>query len=48
MTLDSQTLNANYRFSIPYDKIGDYTKVTVKFMKESELKELIENPYRGG
>jgi len=47
LTLNSGTLEAVYRFSIPYEKMGDYTKVTVKFMKESELEELLENTYGG-
>jgi hypothetical protein len=47
-TLNTGTLEAVYRFTIPSDKIGDYTKVTVKFMQESELDELLEGSYRGG
>ena len=48
LSLSTGTLDIVYRFSIPYSKIGDYTKVTVKFMQESELKELLEGPYGGG
>ena len=47
LTLNTGTLEAVYRFSIPLDKMGDYTKVTVKFMQESELDELLENPNEG-
>ena len=48
LTLDAGILETNYRFIIPYDKIGDYTKVTVKFMKESELEALIQAQFNGG
>ena len=44
LTLSTGTLETVYRFSLPYEKIGDYTKVMVKFMQESELEELLENP----
>lgn len=47
MSLDTRMIDANYSFTIPYEKIGDYTKVTVKFMKESELRDLIGNSVRG-
>ena len=45
LTLSTETLNIVYRFSLPYEKIGDYTKVTVKFMQESELDKLLEDQY---
>ena len=48
LSLSTGTVDIVYRFSIPYSKIGDYTKVTVKFMQESELNELLEGPYGGG
>ena len=48
LTLDAGTLEAIYRFIIPYKKIGDYTKVTVKFMKESELEALLHSQNEGG
>ena len=39
-----------YSFSIPSEKIGDYTKVAVKFMKEDELdgilKKQFQHPYK--
>ena len=48
LTLDMGTLEAIYRFSIPYENMGDYTKVTVKFIKERELEELLSgHPYGG-
>ena len=40
--LSTQALETVYRFSLPYEKMGDYTKVTVKFMKENELDALLE------
>ena len=42
LLFDSKPLEIKYNFTIPYGIIGDYTKVTVKFMKESELDELLE------
>ena len=48
LTLNTGTLQAVYRFPIPYEQMGEYTKVTVKFVHESELDELIEGPYDGG
>ena len=48
LTLNTETLETVYRFSLPYEKMGDYTKVTLKFMQESELEELLESPYGGG
>ena len=48
LTISPGTLNVVYRFSIPYEKLGDYTKVTVKFMQENELEKLLDNSYDGG
>ena len=48
LTLNTGTLEAVYRFTIPYDKMGEYTKVTIKFMNGTELEEHIESPYEGG
>ena len=47
LSINTETLEAVYSFSIPYEKMGDYTKVIVKFMKETELKELLEDPSAG-
>ena len=47
LTINTGTLEALYRFPITYEKMGDYTKVIVKFMKETELKELLEDPSVG-
>ena len=35
-----------YEFSIPQDIIGDYTKVTVKFLEEVELDALLDSQLR--
>ena len=48
LNLDKATRKVVYHFSIPYEKIGDYTKVTVKFMREVELEKFLESPNRGG
>ena len=48
LDLDVSSHKVNYHFSIPYDKIVDYTKVTVKFMKEEELDDLLKNQTQGG
>ena len=48
LTLNNGTLEAIYRFTIPLVTMGDYTKVTVKFMQESELEKLLESSYGGG
>ena len=45
LTLSTESVETVYRFSLPYEKIGDYTKVTVKFMQESELDKLLEDQY---
>ena len=47
LTLNTGALETVYRFSIPYDNLKDYTKVTVKFMQESKLEELLKNPFGG-
>ena len=47
LTLNTSTLEVLYRFSLPYEVLGDYTKVTVKFIKESELEKLLEFSFRG-
>ena len=47
LTINTGTLDAVYRFTIPFETIGDYTKVTVKFIQENELEELLEDPYGG-
>ena len=46
MNLDEASHKVVYHFSIPYEKIGDYTKVTVKFMLEVELEKLLESQIR--
>ena len=48
LTINTGILETVYRFSIPSEKIGDYTKVTVQFIQQSELEELIEGTYGGG
>ena len=48
LNLDVSSYEVIYHFSIPYEKIGDYTKVTIKFMHESELEELLESKFGGG
>ena len=48
LILNTGTLEALYRFTIPVVSMGDYTKVTVKFMQESELEKLLESSYGGG
>jgi len=42
LDLDVSTLRATYHFAIPKEKLGVYTKVAVKFMKEEELDELLK------
>ena len=41
LDLDVSTLQLRYRFNVPRNLLGDYTKVTVKFLKNEELEELI-------
>ncbi len=41
INMDISSFGVNYNFSIPYDLLDDYTKVTVKFMHESELDKLL-------
>ena len=48
LNLDEASHKVVYHFTIPYEKIGDYTKVTVKFMLEVELEKLLESHIRGG
>ena len=48
LNLDISSYEVIYHFSIPYEKIGDYTKVIVKFVEESELEELLESQFGGG
>ena len=48
LNLDVSSQRVTYHFSIPYGQIGDYTKVTVKFMKEEELNELLKGQPQGG
>jgi len=48
LNLDVSSYEVIYHFSIPYEKIGDYTKVTIKFMHEIELEELLESKFGGG
>jgi len=48
LNLDVSSHEVMYHFSIPYEKIGDYTKVTVKFMKEEELDDLLKRQTQGG
>jgi len=48
LTINTGTLHRLYRFSIPYEKIGDYTKVTVKFMHENELEKILDNIHEEG
>ena len=48
LTIDSDVLEIIYNFKIPYYKMGDYTKVTVKFMKESELEDLLSRQFKEG
>ena len=48
LNLDVSSHKVIYNFSIPQEQIGDYTKVTVKFMKEEELDNLLKNQARGG
>ena len=42
VNLDVSSHRVIYNFSIHQEQIGDYTKVTVKFMKEEELDELLK------
>ncbi|MDP6570430.1 MAG: hypothetical protein QGF57_04235, partial [Candidatus Marinimicrobia bacterium] len=46
--LDVNGQTIYYSFSIPKEIIGDYTKVTVKFMQENELDQLLANQITGG
>ena len=39
--MDVSAITVLYEFQIPYEIIGNYTKVTVKFMRESELEKLL-------
>jgi len=48
LNLDISSQRVTYQFSIPHEQIGDYTKVTVKFMKEEELDELLKGQTKGG
>ena len=48
LNLDVSSQRVTYHFSIPDEQIGDYTKVTVKFMKEEELDELLKRQIQGG
>ena len=41
LNLDVSSQEVKYNFSIPHEVIGDYTKVTVKFMPEVELDALL-------
>jgi len=41
LDIDVSTLRIIYTFSIHHEKLGEYTKVAVKFMKEEELNELL-------
>ncbi|RMZ49018.1 hypothetical protein EB821_04495 [Candidatus Marinimicrobia bacterium PRS2] len=41
LNLDVSSQEVEYNFSIPHEAIGDYTKVTVKFMPEVELDALL-------
>ena len=41
LNLDVSSQEVGYNFSIPHEAIGDYTKVTVKFMPEVELDALL-------
>ena len=41
LDLDVSTLRINYKFSTLRKNLGDYTKVSVKFMKNEDLEELI-------
>ena len=43
LDLDVNGKTIYYSFSIPREIIGDYTKVTVKFMQENELDKLLAN-----
>ena len=48
LNLDVSSHKVNYHFSIPREHIGEYTKVTVKFMKAEELDELLKYQTQGG
>jgi len=41
LNLDVSSQEVGYNFSIPHESIGDYTKVTVKFMPEVDLDALL-------
>ena len=56
LDLDVSNLKAKYSFSIPKERLGEYSKVAVKFMKESEffaaeiqreLDKVLTSPNRG-
>ena len=47
VNLDVSSHRVIYNFSIHQEQIGDYTKVTVKFMKEEELDELLKRQTQG-
>ena len=46
LDLDVSYHEVLYEFSIPQDIIGDYTKVTVKFLEEVELDALLDSQLR--
>ena len=48
LDLDVSSHKVNYHFSIPREHMGEYTKVTVKFMKEEELDDLLKRQTQGG
>ena len=48
LNLDVSSHEVIYHFSIPQEQIEDYTKVTVKFMQEVELDELLRVQVQGG
>ncbi len=47
LDLDVTSQTIHYSFSIPREIIGDYTKVTIKFMQENELDQLLANQITG-
>jgi hypothetical protein len=46
LDLDVSSHKVLYEFSIPYEMIGDYTKVTVKFLEAVELDALLDSQLR--
>ena len=48
LNLDVSSRRVIYYFSIPHQQIGEYTKVTVKFMQEEELDNLLMRQPREG